>query len=458
MDILTYYYLPASDVTPIVTGESLLKNFQLLLKLDQGQLNKIKGLQLFTFLLTVALLSMMGTAQARVLQQGDQGADVMALQKALKMQGFFPETEQVSDYYGEVTTEAVKKFQQKNGLTPDGIARDVTQLNLWEKFSEDQAEALLNQTPSPMVSQSPSSAPNQIFEEQRESVDNQVIPQAQETTAQNFATLSKGDQGVEVMQLQTALKQKGYFPPTQAITEYYGEITESSVKKFQQSQNLALTGVADQATQKQLWLSEESTATPQTNIPQSNIPPTSTTNFNLTMPSGVLKLGQKGEAVQKLQMALKAQGYFPENTAVTNYYGNITESSVKKFQQAHGLKVDGIVGKNTWEKIFLNVNSPSTPQAIAPPTATITPKVDQTNQSNNNIDLSLKAQADPTLCRQVSIPQGGHLVIRLYPSSNAEEVDVIKDGTKVGIKDQGENGWVPLMAGGYISAKYLKSC
>lgn len=451
MDILTYYYVPESAVTPVVTGESLLKNFQLLLKLDQGQLNQIKGLQLLTCLLAITLVSMMGTAQARSLQQGDQGADVMALQKALKMQGFFPETEQITDYYGDVTAEAVKKFQQKNGLTVDGIAQDETQLSLWEKFSEDQAEALLNQNPSSSPAQSKSSVSDPSLVQQMESVDNQVIPQAQETTAENFAILSKGDQGVEVMKLQTTLKEKGYFPEDQAVTQYYGEITENAVKKFQESQNLALTGVADQTTQQKLWLSEESTHTTQTNIPQ-----TSTTN--LTIPSEVLKLGEKGEDVQKLQTVLKAQGYFPENTPVTDYYGNITASAVKKFQQAHGLKVDGIVGKNTWEKILINSNSAPTTQVIAQPTETIAPKVDQTNQSQENIDISLKTQADPNLCRKVSIPQGGHLVIRLYPSSNAEEVDVIKNGTKVGIKNQGENGWVPLMEGGYISAKYLKSC
>lgn len=59
-----------------------------------------------------------------------------------------------------------------------------------------------------------------------------------------------------------------------------------------------------------------------------------------------LKKGSRGSEVQKIQMALKDLGYFNYSEA-TGYFGKITVNSVRKFQYKNGLKVDGIVGKNT---------------------------------------------------------------------------------------------------------------
>ncbi len=64
----------------------------------------------------------------------------------------------------------------------------------------------------------------------------------------------------------------------------------------------------------------------------------------------ILKRGSKGSDVEKLQELLKEQGYF-EYDKVTGYYGKITEDAVKAFQKANGLKADGIVGEQTWEKL-----------------------------------------------------------------------------------------------------------
>ena len=33
-------------------------------------------------------------------------------------------------------------------------------------------------------------------------------------------------------------------------------------------------------------------------------------------------------------------------------YGNNTKNAVKEYQKANNLKIDGIVGNNTWKKIF----------------------------------------------------------------------------------------------------------
>ncbi|MCD8373098.1 MAG: spore cortex-lytic enzyme [Clostridia bacterium] len=58
--------------------------------------------------------------QTAVLRQGASGGEVKELQRRLKMWGYYDgETDGI---YGPATVKAVKYFQQKNGLTADGIA------------------------------------------------------------------------------------------------------------------------------------------------------------------------------------------------------------------------------------------------------------------------------------------------------------------------------------------------
>lgn len=60
-----------------------------------------------------------------------------------------------------------------------------------------------------------------------------------------------------------------------------------------------------------------------------------------------LRKGYKGLDVQALQTALIAQGYSCGSTGADGEFGTNTEKAVKAFQQAKGLTVDGIAGKNT---------------------------------------------------------------------------------------------------------------
>jgi N-acetyl-anhydromuramyl-L-alanine amidase AmpD len=58
-----------------------------------------------------------------------------------------------------------------------------------------------------------------------------------------------------------------------------------------------------------------------------------------------LKFGDKGDDVKLLQHLL---GVKPED----GVFGPVTLNAVKKFQQSHGLAVDGIVGQQTWSKLL----------------------------------------------------------------------------------------------------------
>ena len=65
---------------------------------------------------------------------------------------------------------------------------------------------------------------------------------------------------------------------------------------------------------------------------------------NSTTPTSYtsLRKGSRGEAVTQLQKALTGLGYY--TGAIDGSYGGMTESAVKKYQQAMGLQVDGRAG------------------------------------------------------------------------------------------------------------------
>jgi peptidoglycan hydrolase-like protein with peptidoglycan-binding domain len=58
----------------------------------------------------------------------------------------------------------------------------------------------------------------------------------------------------------------------------------------------------------------------------------------------------EGEDVRAVQERLSLLGYWPGDA--DGIYGPATEDAVKRFQTTNGLEVDGIVGRQTWERLF----------------------------------------------------------------------------------------------------------
>jgi peptidoglycan hydrolase-like protein with peptidoglycan-binding domain len=74
------------------------------------------------------------------------------------------------------------------------------------------------------------------------------------------------------------------------------------------------------------------------------------------------------DEVKELQTALNKQGF---SLTADGLFGRGTENAVKKFQAAHGLTVDGVVGANTW-RALLGGQSPSVRQPPSvQPSATV---------------------------------------------------------------------------------------
>ncbi|BAY44091.1 peptidoglycan binding domain-containing protein [Scytonema sp. HK-05] len=65
-----------------------------------------------------------------------------------------------------------------------------------------------------------------------------------------------------------------------------------------------------------------------------------------------LQVGSKGERVTELQAALKLLGYY--TGTVDGVYNESTVLAVSRFQQAAGLKADGVVDATTWQRLFPN--------------------------------------------------------------------------------------------------------
>lgn len=64
--------------------------------------------------------------------------------------------------------------------------------------------------------------------------------------------------------------------------------------------------------------------------------------------SVTLRKGDKGIAVTELQTMLSERGYDLGRYGIDGDFGSATEKAVRAFQQASGIKADGIVGSATW--------------------------------------------------------------------------------------------------------------
>lgn len=71
----------------------------------------------------------------KTLKIGDAGEDVLLLQSFLSWRGYWPDGEPLSKYFGETTQTAVKNYQTKNGLEPEGTVGPQTR-EVWKKDIE----------------------------------------------------------------------------------------------------------------------------------------------------------------------------------------------------------------------------------------------------------------------------------------------------------------------------------
>ncbi|WP_010632776.1 peptidoglycan-binding protein [Sporolactobacillus vineae] len=80
----------------------------------------------------------------------------------------------------------------------------------------------------------------------------------------------------------------------------------------------------------------------------------------IAQPSGLIRKGDRGAAVKKLQKNLIKAGYSCGKAGADGIFGEATESAVKKLQHAYKIAVDGIVGDQTCTELKKALRKKST--------------------------------------------------------------------------------------------------
>ena len=65
--------------------------------------------------------------------------------------------------------------------------------------------------------------------------------------------------------------------------------------------------------------------------------------------SQIISKGSTGDAVKIAQTALNIKGY---NLQADGVFGNLTTHSTWQFQKDNGLRVDGVIGPETWNVLL----------------------------------------------------------------------------------------------------------
>ena len=346
------------------------------------------------------------------LRMGDSGAPVTQLQQALKKGGYFKGT--VDGKYGGTTYQAIKNFQANNGLKQDGIANKTTQRLLYGgKYNRTPTPSPKATTPTPRRTATPRvterngrttatprrTATPRVTERKgretatpRRTATPRVTERKGRTTATprrtatpnrrtatpkvtnpaNFRTvtaapagkypvLELGSKGDPVKTLQTALRKLGYFKGNS--DGKYGTTTYQAVMAFQADYGLKQDGIAGATVQKRIYQAEPTAAPTRTPRPTKTPRASATPNYAKTNPPDyrtvtespkgdyiVLKIGDSGKPVEKLQTELKKQGYY--KYTVTGNFGVNTHNAIVKYQMDHGLRTTGIADKATQRNLY----------------------------------------------------------------------------------------------------------
>ncbi len=153
----------------------------------------------------------------------------------------------------------------------------------------------------------------------------------------SFTGLKAGALGNTVKSLQQALIDVG-IKVRGGADGIFGPATANALKEFQTSQGLSATGAVDQAT-------AEALANPKKPVPSVGSPNGS--------PDGFAAYGEKGSRVVALQAALVKAGIAVRG-GVDGDFGTGTSAAVMEFQRAKGLSVTGTLSDTTAAKLGLD--------------------------------------------------------------------------------------------------------
>ncbi len=270
-----------------------------------------------SLIVCAALLLGIIPAFAYTLRYEDTGTRVGLLQTQLKNLGYY--SGPVSNKYDYELVKSVRSFQRENGLQVDGIAGLETLMCL---------NGLDGTNPKPKPSKA-------------------------------TIRLSLDSQGDLVKDLQNRLRDLGYMS---SVSGNFDAVTYSAVTSFQKHNSLRKDGIVGEKTWAALFSPSANTA------PGYNGTPLYYSYISMDK-------NNPSEQVRAIEQRLKELGYFSgtPNTVFDKY----TFNAVLAFQSKNGLKVDGIVGYDTWNKLFSSSAVSSDGVIVSPP-----PETDKPSSSN----------------------------------------------------------------------------
>lgn len=240
------------------------------------------------------------------IKYGDKGARVKTLQQALKALGYA--ISKVDGNFGSGTYAAVREFQRSEKLAVDGKAGKNTLKKLESYFDED--GNLLGGSGT-------------------------VTPPAEEEDTPDYTiptrTLRYGATGDDVKYTQQRLAELKYY--SGSADGKFGTSMLTAVKAFQKKNDLSADGVIGPATRKVLFSADALAADA-----------VEEEEFR------TLRLGMEGEDVGRLQLRLKALGYY--TGTADGVYGTGTMTAVMEFQLRNGLTANGVCNEATANKAY----------------------------------------------------------------------------------------------------------
>ena len=273
----------------------------------------------------VPVMALRTSVPERPLRLGSAGDDVRQIQLRLnRISDNYPSIPKIAipdGVFSYDTEDAVRRFQEVFGLTPDGIVgkdtwyRIVFLYNAVKRLGELNSEGL-------------------TLDEVSDRFDEALVP---------------GDTGDEVRNVQYLLGYLALFydtiPPV-SLDGIYGRGTTEAVSAFQTTFDLPVTGEVDEATWDILYRTYLGFI--------ATIPFKYTEGIVLPYPGIPLRLGSESDTVRLLQEYLNYVALsYPQipSVNVTGYFGERTQEAVIAFQRLQGITPNGTVAANTWNEL-----------------------------------------------------------------------------------------------------------
>ncbi|WP_315081451.1 peptidoglycan-binding protein [uncultured Clostridium sp.] len=274
------------------------------------------------------------------LRLNDENSNVKVIQKQLnRISKNFPAIPKIpyeNGKFDKSTEDAVKVFQKVFNLVQDGIVGRATWYRISSIYVGVRRLAELEQEPD---------------------IEEENLPPDLEGEYPGYL-LRYGSRGEKVREMQTYLSviSKSYNIPSINADGIFGDMTKDAVIAFQRLFGLVPDGIVGVNTWNKIY-----------SVYKDLYKEAEEQEFDGKYPGYLLRYGSRGEKVREIQTYLSviSRSYNIPSINADGIFGDMTRNAVLSFQRLFGLAQDGIVGLNTWNKIYEIYRSLKRPSRVA---------------------------------------------------------------------------------------------